>query len=398
MNDPDDANRAQPRPDGDVPMTSEQASPEPAGVATGVVPATVGGSAGSTAPGAKPSSSGAGRGLPGRTAAVAAAAVGLGVAASVLIRGDLNVETIVAVAAFAFIGGNWAVVRALEGARKATDKLVTSLVFVAFALAITPLVSIVWTVVTLGLDRFDLEFFTSTMRGVLGPGGGALHAIVGTLIITGITALISVPVGLLTAIYLVEYGPGRLSRAITFLVDVMTGIPSIVAGLFAFALFSTLLGDAGHRSGIAAAVALSLLMIPIVVRACEEMLRLVPNRLRESSYALGVPKWLTITKVVIPTAIAGIVAGITISIARIIGETAPLLIVAGNTANLNTDPTNGFMSTLPVFTYFEFTQPGVPPEEARARAWTAALILILIVMLLNLVARSVARFFAPKLR
>ena len=139
------------------------------------------------------------------------------------------------------------------------------------------------------------------------------------------------PIGLLTAIYLVEYGAGsRLARWITFLVDVMTGIPSIVAGLFALALFVLIFGP-GIRMGFGGSVALSLLMIPIVVRSTEEMLRLVPDDLREASYALGVPKWRTIVKVVLPTALGGIVTGVTLAIARVIGETAPLLIIAGAT-------------------------------------------------------------------
>ena len=147
----------------------------------------------------------------------------------------------------------------------------------------------------------------------------------------------SIPVGLLTAVYLVEYGKGRLARAITFFVDVMTGIPSIVAGLFAFALFALFFGP-GVRMGFGGAVALSVLMIPVVVRATEEMLKIVPNELREAAYALGTPKWRTIIKVVIPTSIAGIASGITLAIARVIGETAPLLIIAGLTTAAELQP------------------------------------------------------------
>jgi phosphate transport system permease protein len=207
--------------------------------------------------------------------------------------------------------------------------------------------------------------------------------------------VISVPIGLLTAIYLVEYGSGRLARAITFLVDVMTGIPSIVTGLFAYALFVLFLGP-GVRMGAAGAVALSVLMIPVVVRAGEEMLKLVPNELREASYALGVPKWRTIVKVVLPTAAAGLATGITLAIARVIGETAPLLIVAGFTASSNFNLFSDRMMTLPVFIYYSYTQPGVPPEFGIERAWGAALVLIIVVMGLNLVARLISYFFAPK--
>jgi phosphate transport system permease protein len=284
----------------------------------------------------------------------------------------------------------------VEGSRKAKDRFVTGLVVTAFVIALLPLVSLAFTVVVNGAARFDLDFFSMSMRNVVGDGGGALHAIMGTLEITGMATLISVPVGLLTAVYLVEYGRGWLARAITFFVDVMTGIPSIVAGLFAFALFSLLTDDPGFRSGFGGAVALSLLMIPIVVRSSEEMFKIVPNELREASYALGVPKWATIVRVVFPTAIAGIATGVTIAIARIIGETAPLLIVAGFTTSTNYNLFDDRMMTLPVFAYTQYMNPGADVSAYTERAWTGALVLILIVMILNLVARLIAKFFAPK--
>jgi phosphate transport system permease protein len=289
----------------------------------------------------------------------------------------------------------YALSRAVEGRRKATDRLVTSLVVSAFGLAMVPLVSLVFEVVSRGVERLDAEFFSYSMVGIVGEGGGAYHAIMGTLIITALTTLISVPIGLMTAIYLVEYGTGRLKKAITFLVDVMTGIPSIVAGLFAYALFAIFFGP-GVRLGIAGAVALSVLMIPVVVRSAEEVLKLVPNELREAAYALGVPKWRTIVKVVVPTAVAGLGTSVTLAIARVVGETAPLLVTVGITNSTNLDPFDGRMATLPVFAYYQLTQPGVPPEYAIDRAWTAALILIILVMSLNLVARLISRFFAPK--
>jgi phosphate transport system permease protein len=283
----------------------------------------------------------------------------------------------------------------VEGPRRGRDRLATALVTLAFLLAMAPLVSLVWTVVQRGIARFDPQFFTSDMTGVVGEGGGAGHAIVGTLLVTGTAALISIPVGIMAAIYLVEYGEGPLKRIITFLVDVMTGIPSIVAGLFAFALFSTVLGDPGHRSGIAGAIALAVLMTPVVIRSCEEMLKLVPDELREASYALGVPRWRTITKVVLPTAIGGIVAGITIAIARVIGETAPLLITMGFTVGFNFSLTEGRVMTLPVFAYYSITQPGVPPDPSFDRGWAAALTLVLIVMVLNAIGRLIAKLSAP---
>ncbi|MGX5657903.1 phosphate ABC transporter permease PstA [Geodermatophilus nigrescens] len=285
--------------------------------------------------------------------------------------------------------------RAVEGTRKATDRLVTALVTTAFGIAMIPLVSLVYTVLDKGLARFDAQFFSNSMFRVVGEGGGAYHAILGTVIITAVTAVISVPIGLLTAIYLVEYGTGRLKKAITFFVDVMTGIPSIVAGLFAFALFTLLFGN-DVRLGLMGAAALSVLMIPVVVRSCEEVLKLVPNELREASYALGVPKWRTIVKVVLPTAVAGLGTGITLAVARVIGETAPLLITVGLITGTNLNPFDGRMATLPVFAYYQLTQPGTDTQAFLDRAWTAALVLIILVMVLNVVARLISRFFAPK--
>jgi phosphate transport system permease protein len=299
------------------------------------------------------------------------------------------------VGALLYVPSIWLFSMLVEGRRRAMDRLVTALVTGAFLLAMIPLVSLTITVVTFGLARFDVEFFTYSMRNVTGEGGGALHAIVGTLLMTGTAAIISIPIGLMTSIYLVEYGRGRLAQGITFLVDVMTGIPSIVAGLFAYAVFSIFLGP-GTRTGLAGAISLAVLMIPVVVRSSEEMLRLVPNELREAAYALGVPKWLTIVKVVLPTSIAGITTGIMLSIARVIGETAPLLIAAGFTASMNYNIFDGRMQSLPVFVYTQYANQGNPPEAYLDRAWAAALTLILIVMALNLIARLVARFFAPK--
>jgi phosphate transport system permease protein len=284
----------------------------------------------------------------------------------------------------------------VDGRRKATDRLMTCLVTGAFLIAMIPLVSLVYEVVRNGIKRLDATFFSNSMVGVIGEGGGAYHAIWGTLIVTGLTTLISVPIGLFTAIYLVEYGHGRLKGAITFFVDVMTGIPSIVAGLFAYALFEIFFGP-GVRMGLAGAVALSVLMIPVVVRSTEEVLKLVPNELREASYALGVPKWRTIIKIVIPTAAAGLGTGVTLALARVVGETAPLLITLGITNATQNNPfVNERMATLPVYAYYQLTQPGVPPQFGIDRAWTAALVLIILVMALNLVARLISRFFAPK--
>ena len=286
--------------------------------------------------------------------------------------------------------------RVVENRRSAVDRFVTGLVWVALGLAFVPLVSLLWTVIGQGLPVLDLKFFTWSMRNIIGEKGGIYHAIIGTVLITGAATVISVPIGLLSAIYLVEYGgTSRLASSIRFLVDVMTGIPSIVAGLFAYALFALFLGPGVHL-GLGGGVALSLLMIPIVVRSAEEMLKLVPADLREASYALGVPKWRTIVKVVLPTAMAGIITGVTLAIARVIGETAPLLIIAGSTDSTNFNLFKDQMMTLPVFIYYSYTQPGNHPEIARPMAWGAALVLILIVLVLNFAARVLGRIFAPK--
>ncbi|QDB80385.1 phosphate ABC transporter permease PstA [Georgenia sp. 311] len=283
----------------------------------------------------------------------------------------------------------------VEGSRRAKDRLATTLVVAAFVVAMVPLVTLVWTVVAGGVRAFSWEFLTTDMVGVFGQmtEGGAYHAIIGTLYVTGIASLIAIPLGIFTAIYLVEYGGGRAKRAITLLVDVMTGIPSIVAGLFAFTLFLVLFGP-GYKSALIGGIALAVLMTPVVVRSVEEMLRLVPNELREAAYALGVPKWLTIVKVVLRTAIAGITTGVMIAIARVIGETAPLLITVGIANAVNYDAFDGRIATLPVYVYRQYAQGGV----SEYRAWAGALTLIIIVMLLNLVARLVSRYFSPKVR
>lgn len=282
-----------------------------------------------------------------------------------------------------------------ESRRKAIDRLMTALVATAFLIALMPLVSLLWTVVANGIHRFDLEFFSFSMRNVVGEGGGIVHAIWGTVLITLTAAVISVPIGLMTSIYLVEYGRGRLAKGITFFVDVMTGIPSIVAGLFIYSVFSLIIRP-GISMGIMGALALAVLMTPVVVRGSEELLKIVPNELREAAYALGVPKWLTILKVVLPTSIAGIMTSVMLSISRVIGETAPLLLTAGFTMSMNTNIFDGQMMTLPVFAYNQYMNQGTNPEAALDRAWAAALTLILIVMVLNLLARLIAKWFAPK--
>ena len=312
--------------------------------------------------------------------------------------------------------GSASTLAALSPRRRLKNGAMTALIYGAFGLALVPLVWLSITVVTRGVDRFfvdadgehrfNLAFLEQTMRGIFGgmPEGGIYHAIIGTVLITLTAALISVPVGILTAVYLVEYGRGQLKRSVTFFVDVMTGIPSIVAGLFAYALAAVIIGP-GTKTGFVGAIALSVLMIPVVVRASEEMLKLVPNELREAAYALGVPRWRTIVKVVLRTAFAGLTTGVTLAIARVIGETAPLLIAVGFADSLNTNLFDGRMMTLPVYIVSEWRKgpavcndPSVAcvPEITEMRAWAAALVLILIVMALNLVARLISQHFSPK--
>ncbi len=327
--------------------------------------------------------------------AVVVGAVVLG-ALTWLPSGSVNWARWLVVTLVAYCAGIYLVSRIVEGRRQAVDRLMLAVVTSCFSIVMLPLVSLVWTVVERGSNRFDSTFFTETMRGVVGEGGGVYHAIVGTFIVTGLATLMSVPFGLFTAIYLAEYGHGtRLAKAIQSMVDVMTGIPSIVAGLFAYALFELLFGP-GTRSGFAGAVALTVLMTPVVVRSAEEMLRLVPDELREASYALGVPKWKTIVKVVLPTAIAGIITGVVLSIARVIGETAPLLVTAGLAQGINWNPFDGRMTTLPVFTYYQYVQPGLPPEAGQDRSWAAALTLMIIVGVLFSLARVLSSALKPK--
>jgi phosphate transport system permease protein len=319
------------------------------------------------------------------------ATYGGGVALALLLWRATGVNVALLVVAAVILAGAAVYVwsRTLEGSRRATDRLATLAVTSTFAIALVPLASLLETVIRKGSERFDVAFFTESLRNVVGEGGGAVHAILGTLIITGLATALAVPIGILTAVYLREYGGGRLAAAVTFFVDVMTGIPSIVAGLFAYALFALFLGP-GVRLGIVGAVALTVLMIPIVVRSTEEMLRIVPDSLREASYALGVPKWKTVVRVVLPTALGGIITGVMLAVARVVGETAPLLVTTGVITSVNTNPFAGRMMNLSLFAYFQYKAPGVPPEPYFARAWAAALTLIIIVLVLYFLARLVS--------
>ncbi|MFE6741660.1 phosphate ABC transporter permease PstA [Streptomyces tubercidicus] len=297
------------------------------------------------------------------------------------------------IAAALFILGTFVLSAAVEGVRQAKDRLATSLVWIAFLLAVVPLASLLYETVSRGtkvLDVYFLQHSMGTTPDAL-PGGGIYHAIIGTLEQVGLATLIAAPIGLLTAIYLVEYGRGRLARAVTFFVDVMTGIPSIVAGLFILSVWILILGFG--PSGFAGSMALAILMMPVVVRSTEEMLKLVPNELREASLALGVPKWRTIIKVVLPTSIGGITTGVMLSIARITGETAPVLLLVWGAKTINNNPFEDAQQSLPLYVFQQWQQGS---EASYDRAWAAALVLIAFVMILNLVARGIARWKAPK--
>lgn len=296
------------------------------------------------------------------------------------------------VSALFFVVLSYVTTSVVENRRQAKDRLATSVVWVCFVLAVVPLFSLIWVTVSRGIKVFDGYFLTHSMAGVPGfeAGGGVYHAIIGTLEQVGLATLVSVPIGLLTAVYLVEYGGGALAKAVTFFVDVMTGIPSIVAGLF---ILSIMLMFGLSPSGLMGALALAILMLPVVVRSTEEMLKLVPNELREASLALGVPKWRTIVKVVIPTALGGITTGVMLAIARIAGETAPIMLLVFGSQLINANPFEGAQSSLPFYIWEQYR---VGSEASYDRAWAAALVLIAFVMLLNLVARGIARWKAPK--
>ncbi|MEU4249725.1 phosphate ABC transporter permease PstA [Amycolatopsis sp. NPDC026612] len=283
-------------------------------------------------------------------------------------------------------------------ARKVKNGFATTLVWFSFVIAVVPLVWVLYTVVVNGIKRLPYSnWWTEDFGDVLSDevGGGVVHAIIGSLLQGLVCAIIAVPIGMLVAIYLVEYGRGKLARATTFMVDILSGVPSIVAALFIYALWITTLGL--PRSGFAVSLSLVLLMIPVVVRSSEEMLRIVPDDLREASYALGVPKWKTIMKIVVPTALSGIVGGVMMALARVMGETAPLLVLVGYSAYTNWDIFHGEQAALPLLMNNErVSNPMDPGSVGFDRIWGAALTLVLIIALINLLATVFARLVAPK--
>ncbi len=288
----------------------------------------------------------------------------------------------------------------VEGRRRAKDRFASTLVYASFVAAIVPLVLILGYIAVKGLPVLSANFFLRSMNGVTSrqEGGGLYHALIGTLEIVGIAAVIALPIGIFTAIYLVEYGRGKFAKAVTFFVDVMTGVPSIVAGLFVYTFL--LLGFGMRPFGAAGAIALAILMVPVSVRASEEMLKLVPRDLREASYALGVPKWRTIVKVVLPTAMSGLITSALLAIARVAGETAPLILLVGYTASINTDPFSGDQATLPMMVWDQLGKRSGTTSNAftEGRAWGAALALVLLVLILNIGARLLAKLAQPRSR
>ena len=277
---------------------------------------------------------------------------------------------------------------AVEGRRKAVDRLGRLLVGGAVLAAVAPLVAVLGYTIARGAHRLNAGFLSHSMRGVgpLDTNGGIYHSLIGTLEQVGLAVVIAVPLGLLTAVYVTEFGGGRLAAATRFVVDVMTGIPSIVAGLFVLAFW--VIGLHRGFSGFAAALALAILMLPVVVRSSEEMIRLVPDALREASYALGVPRWKTVVSVVLPTASAGITTGVMLAVARVTGETAPLLLTAFGFDSIRTSPFRAPQSGLPLYVFDQATSSA---KGAVDRAWGAALALILVVVALYAIARLLTR-------
>ncbi len=282
--------------------------------------------------------------------------------------------------------------------RKLADRTATVLVTLSVVVALVPLVWVLYSVIGKGVGIVTSRtWWLNSQAGMtaFAPGGGAYHAIVGTLLQGVVCAAISIPIGVFVGIYLVEYGGAtKLGRVTTFMVDILTGVPSIVAALFIYALWVATLGF--PRSGFAVSLALVLLMIPVIVRSTEEMLRIVPMDLREASYALGIPKWKTIARIVIPTALSGIVTGIMLALARVMGETAPLLILVGYAQAINFDMFAGFQGSLPGMMYDQVSAGAGANPVPTDRLWGAALTLIILVAVLNLGARYLAKFFAPK--
>lgn len=284
----------------------------------------------------------------------------------------------------------------ISAGRRVRNIVAHILIYLTMALALIPLVWVLAVVIKNGIGVIiQPEWWTASQRGIsnMSPGGGAAHAIVGTFVQTVICSLISIPIGIFTAIYLVEYSRGGwLGRVTTFMVDILSGVPSIVAALFIFALWVSVLGQS--KSGMAVSLSLVLLMVPVIVRNTEEMLRVVPNDLREASYALGVPKWKTIVRIVLPTSLSGIITGVMLAIARVMGESAPVLILVGTSSIINWNPVNGPQASLPLM-MLDMYKAGTAPAVLD-KLWGAALTLVVIIAALNIAARFISSKFSVK--
>lgn len=282
--------------------------------------------------------------------------------------------------------------------RRVANHVATVLVKSSIAITLVPLVWVLYSVIRQGVRAVSSStWWTHSQGGMTAfvSGGGAYHAIVGTMLQGLVCAVIAIPIGLFAAIYLVEYG-GRtaLARLTTFMVDILSGVPSIVAALFVYTVWVATLGF--RRSGFAVSLALVLLMIPVIVRATEEMLRIVPLDLREASYALGIPKWKTIVRIVIPAGLSGIITGIMLALARVMGETAPLLILVGYSEAMNFNMFAGFMGSLPSMIYDQISAGAGAYPIPTDRLWGAALTLSTLIAVINVLARLLAEVFAPK--
>jgi len=265
--------------------------------------------------------------------------------------------------------------------RRAANRGVEALSSVAALLAVAVLLIVVASVFVKGVGAINLDFFTKS-TATFGVSPGIANAIIGSGIIVALAALMAIPVGVLVAIYTTEYADQRIARAIRFALDILNGVPTIVTGIFVLGLIVI---PQGHPSGTAGAVALAIVMLPIIARTAQEVLELVPGTLKEASYALGVTRWRTIARVTIPTAIGGLLTGCLLAVARAVGETAPLILVNFLFApGVNTDPSQG-LASIPVFI---FTASESPSPQAHTQAWAAALVLIAFVLVLNIVARA----------
>jgi phosphate transport system permease protein len=279
---------------------------------------------------------------------------------------------------------------AVSRARRRTDRLARALILAGTAIALVPLALILYYLLKKGLGSWSSSFFTTDPTGSTffrnESIGGIKSAILGTFEIVAVAAAISVPAGVGVALWLVEYGrTSRFAQTVRFFVDVLTGVPSIVFGLFIYIVL--IVGTGSTYAGYKGSFALALLMLPIVIRSAEVILLLVPGTLRESALALGAPRWRMIFRVVLPTALPGMITGILLAVARAAGETAPLLFTAAYTKGTTSD-LGAFMNSLPVQIYNDVLSPTPRVEQ---RAWGAALTLVVLVLARNVVARLVSR-------